>query len=190
MESVRTFIAVPLKLPEKLIDLTERVKKACENEGWGVKWINLSQLHVTLHFIGDIDQLVIPLISDSLEDSISSFKGWRSGITGFGVFGRGKAPRIIWMGFKNERVFSILKKKIDESLKNILPIEQELSFKPHATIGRIKRPGNLPGLKEILDYYNEDLNVPVEINRVIFYKSELQKKGPIYSPLKTIILKG
>jgi RNA 2',3'-cyclic 3'-phosphodiesterase len=189
MDTTRAFIAVPVMLPAELLDKAEDLKNEIISEGWGIKWVNFSQLHVTLRFLGEIESSLIPEISGSLEELLSDCTGGQINVTGFGFFGRRKDPRVLWMGLDGEEIFTEMKRRVDLALKNILPGEEVQPFKPHLTIGRVKYPGNPRVLADILEFYSKDLEIPVELNRVIFYKSELQKKGPLYSPLKIIILR-
>ena len=186
MNTVRTFIATPVLIPFDGRLLIGEMKKDIEAYGWGVRWVNPDQLHVTLRFLGDTDTLSVPRIAASLEHAFNGFEPFDPAIRGFGIFGRKSAPRVIWMDLDGKEFFINLKEKVDRALESLLPGEEELPFKPHLTIGRVKRTGNAGGLMEVIRAYSEGLEIPVRVERIIFYKSTLQSGGPVYTPLKTI----
>jgi 2'-5' RNA ligase len=186
MGNVRSFIAVPIGISPGLTEVIHDLILEINREGWRIRWVNISQVHVTLRFLGEIEQSIIPDISASLDQYLPGFHKEQVHVTGFGYFGSGKSPRVIWMGLDNEAYFSNLKKRVDEALQRILPEDSRQPFKPHVTLGRVRRAAGAGVLDRIFGKYRPDLHHPVEAKRVVLYRSDLSPKGPLYTALKII----
>ena len=64
MNKIRSFIAIPLAsdVRRATIRLVERLRR--ENDG--IKWVPTDNLHLTLKFLGDVDNTEIPDVCEVL----------------------------------------------------------------------------------------------------------------------------
>ncbi|MBN2699362.1 MAG: RNA 2',3'-cyclic phosphodiesterase [Bacteroidales bacterium] len=189
MQTIRTFIAIPVAVPVEMQDLINELRQEIGGSSNTIKWVDLSQLHFTLRFLGEIDASLVPAISRFLEEGVSGFYEKSVLLEGLGLFGPARSPRIIWVGLRGDDFFDRLKKSIDASLGALFPSGENQPFRPHLTIGRVKHAGDPVSLRNSIERFRKDFSATVSLNRIIFYQSILQKKGPLYSPLNTIILK-
>ena len=208
MDEVRTFIATPLRLPEPWLCLIDDLQNELKSES--IKWVNLAQLHITLRFLGDIPVSIVPRISKALEESCTDLEGGDVTFSRLGYFGSKRAPRVLWLGMEPADILYYLKEKVDQAISGLVPDEETRPFRPHLTLARIRQIHSPDVFHRILGDYNDALRkygadqaglnmasdrnreggkVSVTIDRLVFFKSELQKKGPIYSPLNTIIIR-
>jgi len=189
METIRTFIASPVVIPVTLNERLGNVMYELNRAGWRVKWVDPEQLHLTYRFLGETDSKLVRGISDSLGRSLSEMQKISTKISGIGSFGPVRSPRVIWMGLENSGDFSRIKSRIDEVLSEFISLQDERSFKPHLTIGRVKQPGDPDLLQRIIAERDSYPDEALEIDRIIFFRRVLQQKGPVYSPLQTFYLK-
>ncbi len=175
-EKIRCFIS--LELPRKIINeickIQDFIKKKKLFEG---KIIESENLHLTLKFLGEIDDKKVNDIKKRLNEI--KFKGFEAELGKIGVFSK-KFIRIIWIELLGKGVFE-LQKQIDEKLKDLF--EPEFRFMSHITIARIKKVYNK---KDFLEHL-EKIKVPklkFIVNKFYFKKSELFEIGPIYEILE------
>ena len=95
-ETVRTFISIDVPLTDKIQCALDHLK------GIGnVRPVNVSQIHLTLSFIGDIDLRKAEKLCSSLESELSDFTEFQLCVKGAGRFPPKGNPRVIWLGFED-----------------------------------------------------------------------------------------
>ena len=177
--SLRLFIAV--NLSEAVIRNLQNIKKDMP----GLKWGNLTNLHLTMRFIGDTDNKNLKLVENALE--LVKEQAFMVKITGLGLFNR-RAGCVLWAGLESSPELLGLKKSIDNALleKAGLVLENR-AFAPHITLARMKTSAT-PEIKNFVSRVNVQNSFPVDY--FILYKSDLTRVGAIHTPLKTIHLSG
>lgn len=165
---MRTFISI--EIPEEIKDEIIKIQKQLP-EFHGKK-TEKENLHLTLKFLGEIDESKIEQIQEKLKEI--KLRKFKSEIDSIGVFSE-KFVRIIWLHIKN---CDELQREIDKKLLDLF--EPENRFMSHLTIARIK---NIKDKKRFLEELNKIKIQKIKFNVGSFYlmKSELYKKGPRYS---------
>lgn len=67
----RTFIAIPVSPSPELLGLFEKARR--QLTGSGIKWVDPESLHLTLKFLGDTEERMIPEIQRLMANAGSSF---------------------------------------------------------------------------------------------------------------------
>ncbi|MGQ9706899.1 MAG: RNA 2',3'-cyclic phosphodiesterase [bacterium] len=186
---LRSFIALPLSKPlrENLITLIEELSRVSTK----IKWVEKENLHITIRFLGDIDDELVKKISDILDDIAGGVVPFPFKVEGVGAFPHPKRARVIWAGVSQgfDEMVKI-EKEISKRLEEIGIPKEEKAFHPHITIGRVKFPkGNL----ELAKYINESKGRVYggeAVSEIILMKSTLTPKGSIYEPLHIATMKG
>jgi 2'-5' RNA ligase len=167
----RCFISV--NMPE---NVRRGIKKIQEQlpEFKGKK-TEIENLHLTLKFLGEIDEVKIGEVKEKLREiKIEKFE---TEIDEIGVFSE-KFIRIVWLHLKN---CVALQKKIDDSLLGLF--EKERRFMSHLTIARVKYiPDKRKFLEELKKIKIEKIRFMMD--RFYLMKSELTSEGPRYSVLE------
>lgn len=169
---MRCFLAIELNenIKEKLEELKSQFKMK------GIKLVEKENLHITVKFLGDIDDKMVKKIKN-LDLSIEPIK---SDIKYVGVFPNENYMRVIWIGATNLiPVFKEIDKKLSE-----LGFKKEKDYVPHITIGRVKYIGDKKILKSKIDKYKNIELGTLEVKSIVLMKSELTKEGPIYNVIK------
>jgi len=167
----RTFIS---------IELSENVKKEIEKiqeklpEFKGKK-TELENLHLTLKFLGEIDDWKIEEVKKRLKTFSSSppTHPFETGLDKIGVFSE-EYIRIVWVHLTN---CEELQKEIDKVLDGLF--EPEKRFMGHITIARVK---NVEDKEKFLEDLKgiEIKNVKFKIDKFYLKESKLFPEGPRY----------
>jgi len=184
---MRAFIAVEIDnlTKQKISDLISNLKKS----GADVKWITEDQMHLTLKFLGNIDESKTREISDVLSSISSNFKSFTISLSNIGAFPNLNRPRIIWVGIdKGAEYLKTISEKIETGLKKLEFEKEDREFNLHLTLGRVKTSKNLSELKKLLNETLFNSQNEIKINSLILFQSTLTPKGAIYSKLSTINL--
>lgn len=176
---VRTFIAV--ELPQRLIPEIERIESRLNTPG--IKLVEPGLVHITLKFLGEIDEDKVEPIISAL--SQINCKPFQARIKGVGVFPKQAYIKVIWLGAEGD--FDTLHKEVERVLSPF-KFEKDSKFSPHATLARVKmlreKAVLLEKIKELEDIDLGTMNV----DSICLKKSTLTPKGPIYETLREIRL--
>ncbi|MCK5168387.1 MAG: RNA 2',3'-cyclic phosphodiesterase [Bacteroidales bacterium] len=178
----RTFLAIKIPVSKQMIEFIQDIKFVLKDER--IKWVENWNLHITLFFIGDIDESIIDEISNKLTDNLGEIKSFNLICKGVGVFKNIYNPKVLWFGIKQSENLINLKLAVDKVISSFGFIIEERDFKPHLTIGRVKLVKNNEKFKNALEKYKEVEIQNFSIKEVIFYESKLTLKGPVYNVLK------
>jgi len=186
MESLRTFIAIDVKVEKELKSKWLELKTALRNDN--IKWVDENSLHLTLFFLGNTPFDLIDSIGHKLDSELHGIHSFSIKIQGFGTFGNPKSPRVIWAGISKSEQLKGLKETVGGAISSSGFYEQEGAFSPHFTLGRVKQ---MHPSDELLSFINRNGSIvlqEVEVKEVVFYQSILKPNGPVYKPLKTVKL--
>lgn len=179
-EKIRAFLALPLAeaFESWVRPVTEKLKAQYPK----VKWVLPNQIHVTLHFFGQVETNEIPTISNCVLPVTSASKPLHLFLKGLGAFPNLERPRVIWVGLEGdvERLEELHKNLEHRFQKAGFPCEGRM-FKPHLTFGRIREG------KRLVSFRTPELG-PTEtkqISELILYKSTLTPAGPVYEKVQT-----
>ena len=146
-------------------------------------------MHLTLKFIGEIDEEKISEISEIIHQVVENYNEFEIEIYGVGVFPNTLRPRVIWCGVENTLTLEKIANDLNKKLQNIDIQEETKPFKAHLTLGRVKFLRNTKRLKDILEKYKDYKFQKQKIKSVILYESILRPQGPEYKPLEIFNLK-
>jgi 2'-5' RNA ligase len=170
---LRLFVA--LELP---IEVRERLR-AVMGGVHGARWQTDQQLHMTLRFIGEVDEAKAEDIDSALR--AISFSPFQVSLHGAGLFGTMHKPRMLWAGAAPEAPLAHLSQKIETALVRIgLPAETR-KFTPHITLARFKGPSGR--VERFLADHDQLWSPPWTVERFTLFRSHLAHSGAIYEPL-------
>ncbi|WP_353684139.1 RNA 2',3'-cyclic phosphodiesterase [Thermodesulfovibrio sp. 3907-1M] len=180
---MRLFIAIqlPREIKEFLAELTS-FKSTID----GVNIVQKENFHITLKFLGEVEEKIIPDLISTLKSLSSEFSNFTLKITTPGVFPDKIKPRVIWIGTENTETLRRLAERIDEETASLGFQREERQFKSHITLARVKNHRNGKYFFEkILKKFSENsFNFQFEVKEFVLMKSTLTAKGSIYSVLE------
>jgi 2'-5' RNA ligase len=176
---LRTFLA---------IDLTDDVRRAivrAQGElkklaGRGVSWVRPENMHITLKFLGEVDEARLPEVVDATCDAVGGAIPFEVDVQGLGTFGR-RQPKVIWAGVLDPdgRMTDVFR-AVEAALAPLGFAADTRRYLPHVTLGRVRR-GAVRSLVDRIERERETAFGPVPVESVTVYTSRLTKTGPIYS---------
>ena len=135
---VRAFIAAEISREAR--DALEAVVDGLKGQGVsGVRWVRPGGVHLTLKFLGEIDEDLVQVILDAMERVCHGTGPFTLNLANVGSFPNTNAPRVIWVGPGGELgPLGDLQQRIDQELHSRLgfPLETR-PFTPHLTLGRL-----------------------------------------------------
>ncbi|KYK23007.1 2'-5' RNA ligase [Thermoplasmatales archaeon SG8-52-2] len=182
MQKFRGFIAIDIKSFPKLIEFENEIKKT----GANVKLVEPKNIHLTLKFLGDTDEILIENIEKIMKDSVEDIKPFEICLKGAGVFPNEKYIKVVWIGIENGEKIGRIAKNIDENISNLGFLRDRREFSAHLTIARVKNVNNKQALIDIINKYRDVEFLKINVDTIKLKKSTLTPKGPIYSTLKEV----
>lgn len=185
---LRLFIAFPLKaeVVRHLGELIEHFRPMTN----AVRWVKPSNIHLTARFLGDTDEKLVPELTDLLDKvgadhSATSFLANR-----VGGFPNLRRPSVIWVG-PSEPTDSAanIARTVELQVRRLRFESEKRGFKPHLTLGRVRRGQQIGDLARELENYEQE-PVRVDLDRLVLFKSTLTPEGPIYERLHESTLKS
>lgn len=155
----------------------------------GIRWMASANYHLTLKFLGDIDESQIETIGQALADALHPFQRFTINAKGLGVFPNVKRPRVLWVGLVGSPL-TTLALAVEAALVPLGFPREEKAFTPHLTIGRWRQTERADRvLGEALKSWTYfDLGATV-VDEIILFESVLKPAGAIYNRRKVITLK-
>ena len=180
---MRAFVAIDLPddLKKKLSDFQKELKKSDILDG---NWTK--EYHLTLKFLGDIDEAKLKAIEQALADISAKIKKFQLGISGIGAFPSKDYVRVLWVGVgAGDEEALVLHEEVENSLGKF-GFETEKEYANHITLCRVKKVSDKKKLKEILE---KQTNFgKFEVSEIKLIKSDLTPEGPVYKVLKVFKL--
>lgn len=181
---IRTFIA--LEISNVIRKQITNIQKNLMNKGAEIRWIKNDNIHLTLRFLGEIENKYHDKIFEAMNNVAEDARSLNLSLTGLGMFPDENHPTVIWVGIGGEvEELRQMAEKCDYYLTEIGFEIKKRHFRPHITIGRIKKIAN----KNLFISELKD----VEINQTVFkvdklnvVKSDLKPTGAIYTNLHTV----
>ena len=143
----------------------------------GARWIDRESYHITLRFIGDIDEGLAREISYELEGVEA--RPFKLRLTGCGVFG-GNKPHSLFVGVEESPELRRLQ-SIHERICQALGMAAEpRKFAPHVTLARLKDP-DLRALHAFVASHNLYKSRVFEVGRFVLFSSRPSRGGGPYA---------
>ena len=178
----RAFIAVEVPVSVELEDFSRAVK----DTDAPLKVVNLAKVHITLKFLGDTDESIVPEIEEVMKNAISGIRPFTMKLKGSGAFPNLNRISVIWAGMENADALGEIARKIDSGLVPLGFQPEKRKFSPHVTIARVKGSKNKDKLVDVIKQFQDTEFGEVPVRKIIHKKRMLTPQGPIYSDIVVI----
>ncbi len=169
MNTSRTFLAVPVP-PAYQLKLYEIGQTMASK---GIRWTAPQNLHLTLAFLGNTAPETIQHVGTWLEDFIWTEPS-RLQCDYIAPF-PDCSSRLLAVYLKRNQELLALRKKIIEQLSALDIAYDKKPFRPHITVGRSSKGANPMAPFPV--------NLNFQVNSIVLFKSEVNHRGSIYTPL-------
>lgn len=170
----------------KISDYIDFLRESFPN--FRVSWDKTEKLHLTMKFLGEIDDEQIAKLLEAVERAAQKASSFNVRIEGTGVFPSPKQARILWLGVKSEgESLQTLNEVLESECERQGFAKEKRKFKAHLTIGRLKEKSD-----ELVKTHLEQNFEPVvfEVSEIVVFQSKLQPTGSIYSVVSKHKFKG
>ena len=107
--------------------------------GPGVAWVGESGLHVTLRFLGDRPDDLVPRLVDGLSAAVTALERPYVDLGGVGAFPGLRRPNVLWLGIVPNAALAALYQTVDHVCVALGVAPEPRPFHPHVTLGRFRR---------------------------------------------------
>lgn len=175
---MRTFIAIDLDpaLKAALQGLIRELKAT----GADVRWTQTGGFHLTLKFLGEIDDGQALVVKKVLGEVTGRHSAFPLRLEGAGAFPGEQNPRVLWAGFTGATELLGLQDELDRELEREGFPRESRSFHPHLTLGRVKGPGRLREAMIRLEKHREEKFGVMTVGKVTLFESRLRPEGAEY----------
>ena len=180
----RAFISVDLDRFSALRDLVREVVAASQS----VKAVDVDSMHLTLKFLGDTAENLVPSIVSIMRDSVQGLEPFKIRLVGTGAFPNINYIRVVWVGLEDGGALAPVAKNLDVGLSKFGFEREEREFSPHVTIGRVKGPQGREKLKAVLNAHKAEVFGEQQVTSIRLKKSVLSPQGPTYSTVEEVRL--
>ncbi len=189
MKNIRSFIAIPLA-PEVSRAAVRLIRRLSE-PGDGIKWVPTDNLHLTLKFLGDVDNTEVPRVCEVLHEVCSHYEPFDLEFFGTGGFPDIERPRVLFAGVNDpSKSLTGMVMELERELAELGFKPEPRDYTPHLTLGRTKS-GSRRASSEVIDRLKRDQQTQLgsmPVDTVAMLASFLEKSGPVYQVMDTVKL--
>ena len=179
-KTVRTFISIDIPVTDEIKGVLQSLKGVRN-----VRPVPISQIHITLRFLGDTDERRIPALCDGLKDAFDGFGPIDLVMKGMGAFPNLKNPRVVWIGFEDSARLMEAADVVTGILDSSGLDYDRKRFSPHVTVGRVNGKADIG---DMISSKKEKEFCRFTCTEIKVMGSELTPKGAIHTVLGRVSL--
>jgi RNA 2',3'-cyclic 3'-phosphodiesterase len=190
--TIRTFLAVALS--DAAREALQREISSLAKALPSVRWGNVASLHLTLAFLGELDDERLAAAHEATQAAASQGAPFALTLDQLGTFGPSHAPRVIWAGVGGEvaalrRVQTTLAHELDA---RGFPPQEHPDYAPHLTLARVRDRLPAPELVALQQRVGTRLahTATWTVTRLDVMRSELVRPAARYTTLASYPLGG
>ena len=153
-----------------------------------VTWVAPERMHLTLRFIGEVDdaqgEAIVSALREPIEQSRFDVR-WR----GLGSFPPRGAPRVLWVGVAaGSEALSQAEHAVSRRLATLGIAPEDRPYSPHLTLARVRDPAGLR-TAPLFEGLDGELG-QTHVNAITLFRSHLSPKGPTYVAMQRTALQN
>lgn len=180
MSEIRAFIAIDV--PDDVGKSLEEARRllAIKLPQGGVRWVKVSNIHLTLRFLGNVSRDKISALSEGLDDLAAGNAPFSLDLDALGCFPNPQRPRIVWVGMEGDT--DRLNSLYSAVELMLLPLGWDLEgrkYHPHLTLGRVKDSNKVVSAR--LPWGDILVKGRIDVKSIHLVESQLLPTGAVYS---------
>jgi RNA 2',3'-cyclic 3'-phosphodiesterase len=181
MGKTRTFIGIDIG--DAIRSSATALQKELAKAGAEVKWAAPESMHVTLLFLGDVDDRELHAVCKVVKEAAAGEPPFTLRVSGVGAFPTPRRPKILWAGITDgaeplRRLHAALETPM---LSLGCYRKEERGYTPHLTLGRVKGDSDSFALAAELPKRSAWVGGTFAAGEVLVYGSEMGRDGPVYT---------
>jgi 2'-5' RNA ligase len=182
--TIRAFFSFDIEDQTIMRRLTQ-VQGILLSSGADLKSVKSQNIHLTIRFLGDISLTMVDAIYEEMKQL--SFLPFPVELHGLGAFPKLNYPRVVWAGItKGADELKDVFGQLEPRLRGLGFKPDSKGFSPHLTIARVRTGRNKAQLVKVIQELENYEFGTVKAECLIFKKSDLTPRGPIYSTLREV----
>ncbi len=152
----------------------------------GARWQDDDQLHITLRFIGDVDERA----AEDAALALSGVHGPALELTleGAGTFEKRGRVNTLWAGVRPREPLAALHRKIDQALVRAGQPPEGRAYLPHITLARMNSP--VEAVERFVEAHAGLASAPFTLDHFFLFESSLGHEGARYDAVARYPLTG
>lgn len=181
MDKLRLFFAVDLAGPMK--DETLKLAARGEENIW--RWISKDDLHLTLVFIGYLDQEKLPQVIEAGQKACQNIPTFVLKCLNIEYGPNNNNARMIWLNIEKSEILAQLKNNLEKALadRRINFNQEQREFHPHITLARLKIGSFKPNRPMEQNYIKN-----FSVGEIMLMASNLKRSGAEYTCIQIFSL--
>jgi len=182
---MRLFVAVDLderarrQATAAMVRLRRHCEEASRDFAHILRWVPPDKLHLTLHFLGEVDSARLPALRAALAAPLM-LRAFDLSLGAPGVFPLSGPARVVWLDVAaGAGELSALHAELGARLREHRFELEQRSFAPHLTLARLKSPPPTDLAWLIQSAVIEPV-APWRVDHVTLYRSQLSAAGSLY----------
>ena len=188
---MRLFVAIDLDDAARAAigDEQNRLMRAFGRKDRSLRWVRPEQMHLTLVFVGNVDDGRAASIVEAMEADIAA-PPFTIVFARLGVFPPYGAPSVLWLGVAaGVREAIAVQRAVAERLERLDVPRERRPYHPHLTLARW-RTSKPSDRRKVAEADRADEAARVGVASVTLYRSSLSAAGPSYAALARARLSG
>lgn len=185
---MRSFIAI--ELPETAKSALAELQQDLKKTGADIRWVKAENIHLTLKFLGNIEEEIIGRIVQVIKGACKKFESFDLEIKGIGVFPNVKSPRVIWVSVNGNITVAGIQREIEMGLSPLGFERENRKFSPHLTLGRFRSSQGKRPFMDKVELLKDSSYGMIDVRSVSLMRSDLGPAGARYTKIAEISLGG
>lgn len=175
---IRMFISIPIRDKQALAPILAEMKLT-----HNVRPSPIDQMHITMRFIGDIDDGKTKKVVKAVSDAVAGMEPFTITIGNAGCFPKPERPSVLWIGAEPGTTLRSISDRIATNLKAANIQFDEKPFKSHITVGRCTGPMDP---RPFIEKYSGKEIETFLCDEILIMRSELSPQGAKHTVLERV----
>lgn len=189
---MRLFVAVEIDpaVAQKISDFNDELRRKAMGHAARARitWVRREQLHVTVRFIGEVDDVQARAIAAVLQGEFAA-KRFDMVLEGAGAFPPAGAPRVLWAGIATGAdSVTALEREVSERLARCGIEREDRPYRPHVTLARVRDASGLRSAP-LFEKVAQPRFGATPVEAITLFQSRTSPKGAAYTPLQRTSLR-
>ena len=182
MAHKRLFIGVQISptLQTDLKQVYTKLKQMAQAREYNIRWSPEENWHITLQFLGNTEEALIPKISDALDEVARNYQSFTVRASGVGGFPEERHARVIYAGVSKTQDLLNLQSSIEEATQHLGFTPEDRDYSPHITLGRLRSAGSI---SDLISPFVRKKFEDFQLTELTLYESTLRGTFPHYEPI-------
>lgn len=182
----RAFIAVDLTALPAVVAFAQELRAASE----GLKVVSTEHLHLTLKFLGDTEEGLVPEIVAVMHAACAGIAPFTFRVRGTGAFPSPSRMSVLWLGIEGAEPLARIAASLEHGLEPLGFVAERRPWTAHLTLARVKGGRGLDRARHLLEARKDESFGEQRIEEIRMKKSVLTPQGPAYSTVEAVRLEA